>query len=684
VTMKGIPESLLDESNQTRSVVPPEDTVLADIEEMPDLIFDVSKEDQTTMHAKEPSRWDHLPAKIERVLDQSLDGEKQSTSVGCLNNLDASDNAEGEMCEFSRNRDRSVEEARENNTVNGSSYKVMDVLGQRESRWVSGSVVKHVKEESLENVQKAEMRGGLDSFLDERSEYARITTDEDIAFVNVHRMELVIDVNDKTDVEMHATQVDCKNAVTEAVSSVSDFMLDEKKEVKGGHDLCEPADEGKEKITKYPSTGDCLNAEARICNMGRSSQEKNAVFGLAEIQGTLKSLVGATDMDNAGKYSREALHENDALVEKQGVSDSSPCKSIAKNAMLVEKRIVLDLSLDETSENDVRMHTTYALDEAAAPVHLQRMPLYARNEKSSEASVEEMEEMPDRLSEKYKAGKSFAGACQDAVLESQIEGMSSSILDENSQAIPQKHAMETAEADITMVGMQEVSKPLVHINENPQKHEFEGLQESHLDAVELLGNDNEQTVVNSPWILEKPQIAHVLTKGKSLTKIRVNRHNENIALLKDSGSGYKNVKKEEFAVIDVEIENDNECVRKRKTPEYAQVSVTKVLSASLSQREEESSSLVLQTSENMAHTYKEKLASSMEKAEIIYMDSGASGFMASEVQEPEDISRLHVGGPTAFVSPGQLQWILCYTIKTLLSQVKLIVQKKTIICNTRT
>ena len=33
------------------------------------------------------------------------------------------------------------------------------------------------------------------------------------------------------------------------------------------------------------------------------------------------------------------------------------------------------------------------------------------------------------------------------------------------------------------------------------------------------------------------------------------------------------------------------------------------------------------------------------------MDSGTSGFMASEVREPKDISILHVGVPTSFVSP---------------------------------
>lgn len=74
MTMKGIPESLLDERNQTCSIVPLEDALLADIEEIPDLIFDVSKEDHTTMHAKEPSRQDHLPAKLEGVPDQEVDG----------------------------------------------------------------------------------------------------------------------------------------------------------------------------------------------------------------------------------------------------------------------------------------------------------------------------------------------------------------------------------------------------------------------------------------------------------------------------------------------------------------------------------------------------------------------------------------------------------------------------------
>ena len=44
------------------------------------------------MHAKVPSQQDHLVAKMQGVLDQLVDGEKQCTFVGCLNNLDASDN----------------------------------------------------------------------------------------------------------------------------------------------------------------------------------------------------------------------------------------------------------------------------------------------------------------------------------------------------------------------------------------------------------------------------------------------------------------------------------------------------------------------------------------------------------------------------------------------------------------
>ena len=71
--------------------------------------------------------------------------------------------------------------------------------------------------------------------------------------------------------------------------------------------------------------------------MGRSSQENDDVFGCSEIQGTLKSLLGGTDMDNVGKHSTEALQEIAALVEKQGVLDFSPCKSIVKNSMSIEK-----------------------------------------------------------------------------------------------------------------------------------------------------------------------------------------------------------------------------------------------------------------------------------------------------------------------------------------------------------
>ena len=74
MTMKGIPESLLDERNHTCSIVPLEDALLEDIEEIPGLIFDVSKEDQKTIHAKEPSWQDHLPAKLEGVPNQEEDG----------------------------------------------------------------------------------------------------------------------------------------------------------------------------------------------------------------------------------------------------------------------------------------------------------------------------------------------------------------------------------------------------------------------------------------------------------------------------------------------------------------------------------------------------------------------------------------------------------------------------------
>ena len=77
-----------------------------------------------------------------------------------------------------------------------------------------------------------------------------------------------------------------------------------------------------------------------------------------------------------------------------------------------------------------------------------------------------------RLSEKSKPRENFVGSCQDDFLNNQMQGMFISFLDESSQAIPQKHAMETAEADIVVVGLQEVPKPLVHIKENPHKHEF--------------------------------------------------------------------------------------------------------------------------------------------------------------------------------------------------------------------
>ena len=102
------------------------------------------------------------------------------------------------------------------------------------------------------------------------------------------------------------------------------------------------------------------------------------------------------------------------------------------------------------------------------------------------------------------------------------------------------------------------------------------------------------------------------------------------------------------------MENHNEYVKKIKTLGDAQVSVRE-MSASLSQREKDlallSSLLAPEISEIMAHTYYAKLASSMEKAEINFMESGTSGFMAFEVQELEDISSLQVGVPTSFVSP---------------------------------
>ena len=60
------------------------------------------------------------------------------------------------------------------------------------------------------------------------------------------------------------------------------------------------------------------------------------------------------------------------------------------------------------------MHTTYALDEATTIVNLQRMSLYACHEKilvkHSEASEEEMEEMPNHFAGKYEAWNNFIGA----------------------------------------------------------------------------------------------------------------------------------------------------------------------------------------------------------------------------------------------------------------------------------
>ena len=58
--------------------------------------------------------------------------------------------------------------------------------------------------------------------------------------------------------------------------------------MKGSHYFCEAGDEEKEKITKYLITGDFLNVEARICNMGISSQENDVVFGCSEISGDIK------------------------------------------------------------------------------------------------------------------------------------------------------------------------------------------------------------------------------------------------------------------------------------------------------------------------------------------------------------------------------------------------------------
>ena len=121
--------------------------------------------------------------------------------------------------------------------------------------------------------------------------------------------------------------------------------------------------------------------------------------------------------------------------------------------------------------------------------------------------------------------------------------------------------MDSTEANITLVEMQEVSKPFVDLSENPHNQDFEGLEENHLDEVQLPSHDNDQTAANSLWILEKSQTADVLTEGKSLTKVQDNNHEKNNVLLKESGSGYKNVKEVEFPVIDVEMENNNEYVK---------------------------------------------------------------------------------------------------------------------------
>ena len=113
--------------------------------------------------------------------------------------------------------------------------------------------------------------------------------------------------------------------------------------------------------------------------------------------------------------------------------------------------------------------------------------------------------------------------------------------------------------------MQEVSKPFVDLSENPHNQDFEGLEENHLDEVQFPSHDNEKIVANSLRILEKSQIADVLTEGKSLTKVQDNSHDENNLLLKESGFGYKNVKEVDFPVIDVEMENNNEYFKKIKT-----------------------------------------------------------------------------------------------------------------------
>ena len=43
--------------------------------------------------------------------------------------------------------------------------------------------------------------------------------------------------------------------------------------------------------------------------------------------------------------------------------------------------------------------------------------------------------------------------------------------------------MDSTEANITLVEMQEVSKSFVDLSENPHNKDFEGLEENHLDEV---------------------------------------------------------------------------------------------------------------------------------------------------------------------------------------------------------
>ena len=76
-------------------------------------------------------------------------------------------------------------------------------------------------------------------------------------------------------------------------------------------------------------------------------------------------------------------------------------------------------------------------------------------------------------------------------------------MDEGGKSIPQKHAMESTEENITLVEMQVVSTPFVDLRENPHNQDFEGLEENNLDEVKLPGHDNEHTVENSLRILEK-------------------------------------------------------------------------------------------------------------------------------------------------------------------------------------